>query len=260
MINHLKIQTMRKSLLFVLSVIGLLIGCDGVQKTEKMRLLSQVDSLSVELQTAHQAVQTLEEVGTLMDSIDANRKVLRTHMVEGTPYVDYVNRMNEIHDYVKETNLKIAELEKTAKSARGTTASYARTIRKLKDDLEKKTQEFIALQETVDRIRNENQNLVQTVDLQTGQLAERDEQIKLRVQELEQINKRVDELLAQSKVDEGEAYYARAQAVEETARRTKFAPRKKKASQREALELYKMAVLLGKNEAQQKVDELQAKI
>ena len=40
-------------------------------------------------------------------------------------------------------------------------------------------------------------------------------------------------------------------------RRTKFAPKKKKETKREALELYKLSLSLGKTDAQSKIDELE---
>jgi hypothetical protein len=49
-------------------------------------------------------------------------------------------------------------------------------------------------------------------------------------------------------------------AVEETANRTHFAPRKKKNTMREALELYKQAQVFGKDEAQAKIDELEKRL
>jgi len=61
-------------------------------------------------------------------------------------------------------------------------------------------------------------------------------------------------------VSEADAYFARAQAVEETANRTKLAPKKKKASYQEAIELYKKSLSLGKKEAQAKITALQKKI
>ncbi len=71
---------------------------------------------------------------------------------------------------------------------------------------------------------------------------------------------RVQELMVQSKVDEAESYFARALLVEETAKRTKFAPRKKRASRQQALELYKMSLFLGKEEAQPKIAQLEDKL
>ena len=63
-----------------------------------------------------------------------------------------------------------------------------------------------------------------------------------------------------SKVDEADAYFARAEAVEEAAKRTKLAPRKRKESLKEALELYKKAAALGREDANGKVTELEKRI
>jgi hypothetical protein len=67
-------------------------------------------------------------------------------------------------------------------------------------------------------------------------------------------------LMISSKMSEADAYFARGQAVEEAANRTKLAPRKKKETYREAVELYKKALSLGKNEAQDKITELEKKL
>jgi hypothetical protein len=74
------------------------------------------------------------------------------------------------------------------------------------------------------------------------------------------IEARVQEIMIQGKMSEADAYYARAQAVEEAANRTKLAPRKKKETLREAVELYKKALSLGKNEAQDNITSLEKKL
>ena len=63
-----------------------------------------------------------------------------------------------------------------------------------------------------------------------------------------------------TKLDAADAYYARAEALELAASRTNFQPRKKKITRAEALEMYRMAVLYGKEDAQTKVDELASKL
>ena len=75
-----------KKLLIVGSIAiasALLASCSGA---ENAKLKTQIDSLQSELQISQQTAQTLQEVGTLMDSIDASRQVLRVNMVEGTTY------------------------------------------------------------------------------------------------------------------------------------------------------------------------------
>ena len=59
---------------------------------------------------------------------------------------------------------------------------------------------------------------------------------------------------------QADMYFAQAQALETAAQRTKFAPRKKKETKREALELYKLAYSLGKAEAQNRIDELEKEV
>lgn len=243
-----------KRIIIILSMAGVLFSCG---KEERVRLTHQVDSLKTELYANQEAVQTLQEVGTLIDSIDASRQLLRTNMVEGTTYDDYIARMNGINEYVKDTERKILDLEKNLKSSKSTSRQYASTIKKLKNDLEKTSREMVALQELVTNYKNENYNLTQTVSLKDNELKEKNDLIQVKQQEFSQLETRVQEMMVQSKKSEADAYFAQAQAVEETAKRTKFAPRKKRESEKQALELYKMALFLGKEEAQPKIAQLE---
>ena len=248
---------MLKRLFFIVSMAGILTGC---YKDERLKLASQVDSLRNELNVSQEASQTLREVGILLDSVDASRQLLRTSMVEGTSYDEYISRMHDINDYVKETQVKIRSLEKSLKSSKSATSTYAASVKKLKRDLEKSSKELVALQELVNNYRNQNDNLVQTVGLRDSELAAKTEEIRVKEQELATIENQVKELMVQSKVNEADAYFVHAQAVEETAKRTKFAPRKKKRTQQEALELYRMAFFLGKEEAQPRIAALEKRL
>jgi predicted nucleic acid-binding Zn-ribbon protein len=246
-----------RKLLYVLPLAALLLACDS---KEKEALRKQVDSLNLELERSHEMSQTLTEVGTLMDSIDASRQLLRVNMVEGTTYDDYAARMKNLNSYIKETQTKIEDLEKSLKTSKANASAFSRTIKKMKADLESKTQEISLLQEQVEKYRNENENLVTTVELQDAEIADKQSQIDAKVQELAFIEARVQELMIQSKMSEADAYYTRAIAVEEAANRTKLAPRKKKETLKEAVELYKKALSLGKNEAQAKITELEKRL
>ncbi|MBT1708006.1 hypothetical protein KK062_07225 [Fulvivirgaceae bacterium PWU5] len=248
---------MTRNLVFALPLAALVFGCDT---KEKDQLRTQVDSLKVELETSQKMANTLTEVGVLMDSIDASRQLLRVNMVEGTTYDDYTSRMKDINGYVRDTQKKIDDLEKTVTASNSKNSANAKLLRKLKADLENKTQEIVQLQEQVEKYRSENQNLISTVSMQEAELSDKASQIEAKTQELALIEARVQELMIQSKMTEADAYFARAQAVEEAANRTKLAPRKKKETLKEAVELYKKALSMGKNEAQDKITELEKKI
>ncbi len=240
-----------------MATIGIIMAsCGG--NSEKLQ--SQVDSLRTELQTSQQFATTLQEVGVLMDSIDANRQLLRVNMVEGTTYDNYKSRMKDINNYVKDTQNKISDLEKSLKKSKGNANAFSATIKKLKADLEERNKEIVALNEQVDLLKNENQNLITTVGLQEAELTDKESQIVAKQQELALIEARIQELMVQSKMSEADSYFARGQAIEEAANRTKLAPRKKKDTYKEAIELYKKALSLGKQEAQAKIAALEKKI
>jgi chromosome segregation ATPase len=247
---------MGKNLFFFLAIVLVLASCDN--KSEKLQ--NQLDSMRTELQNNQKFVETLKDVGVLMDSIDANRQLLRVNMVEGTTYTDYTSRMKDINNYVKDTQTKIEDLEKTLKKSKGAANAYAATIKKLKTDLETKSQEISKLQELVASLGNENQNLITTNNLQQAEINDKTSQIEAKKQELALLEEKIQQVQLQSKVSEADSYFARAQAVEEAANRTKLAPRKKKDTYKEAIELYRKSLSLGKTEAQAKIDALSKKI
>jgi chromosome segregation ATPase len=215
---------MIQKLILGLSITIAIAGCTG----ESKKLQLQVDSLKSELQTSQQFSKTLEEVGVLMDSIDANRQLLRVNMVEGTTYDDYTSRMKGINNYVKDTQSKIEDLEKSLKKSKGNANAYAATIKKLKDDLEGKTKEIADLQTKVSDLSTENKNLISTKELQDAEIADKESQIAAKTQELSLIEAKIQSMMEQSKMSEADSYFARAQAIEEAANRTKLAPKKKK--------------------------------
>lgn len=249
---------MIKKLFIVLPIAAVfLVGCDT---KEKAMLQSKVDSLQVKLDESQKVAQTMQEVGALMDSIDVSRQLLKVGIVEGTSYEDYTARMKDIQSYVVETQKKIGDLETELKKSGADRSYLSKTVKRMTKELKEKTDEIASLQGQVEQYKNKNEELVQQVGLQDALLEDKEAEILAKQQELALIEARIQELMIQSKMTEADAYYARAAAVEEAANRTKLAPRKKKETLREALELYKKSLSLGKNEAQAKIDELEAKI
>lgn len=248
---------MSQKLLYLLLIPGFLLSCET---REKEALQVQVDSLKTELEKSHQTSRTLAEIGILLDSIDASRQLLRVNLVEGTPYDDYTGRMEELNDYIQSTQDRVEELEKSLRTSKANAQAFAKTISKLKAELKTKEKEMAFLREEVEKFRHENENLLITVNLQDAEIADKQSEIDAKSQELALIEARVQELMIQSKISEAEAFYTRAQAIETAAERTKLAPRKKRETMIEALELYKKALSLGKSEAQAKIAQLEDRL
>lgn len=230
---------------------ALMMSCDS---KERAQLQHRVDSLSAELQASKQVEATMAEVGVLIDSIDANRQALRAEMVEGTSYTDYIKRLKDINNHISETKTKVAELEKNVKSAK---SSSAVALKRLKQDLELRSQELLALQSEIENMRAENRKLATDITAKDSTLVNREEVIKLREQDIASLEGLVKDINEQTKVKVANLYYAQAQALETAAQRTKFAPKKKKETKREALELYKLSLSLGKSEAEARIAELE---
>lgn len=242
---------MIRTFILGLSVVGILWGCNN--KEREVALQSEIDSLRTELQESQQTAEALQDVGVMIDSIDASRQLLRTDMVEGASYQDYRNRLASIREYVQESQQKIAELERTAQQNRG----YAGTIRRLKADLEKTSQQLTSLEEEVQNFRTENRSLSRTVSARDSIISLNEETLREREESLASLESDIQEMTTESKNFMAESYFKQAAALEEAASRTQFAPRKKKRTQQEALELYKKALEMGKDEAQTKVEELE---
>jgi chromosome segregation ATPase len=236
-----------------LPLLALLWSCD---KKEKEQLQAQVDSLKTELQVSQQTNREFEEIGVLIDSIDASRQLLRADVVEGTTYKDYKNRLQNINQHIKDTQAKITELEKSSKR---TNAAYGQ-IKRLKADLELRSQEIAALQQEVEKFRGENASLTQNLNKRDSTIAVNSETIKLREQDIASLETKVQEINTANRASQADLYFNQAQALETAAERTKFAPKKKKETMREALELYKLSLSFGKQEAQAKVNELEKEV
>jgi hypothetical protein len=242
-----------KAGILTLGLAAVLVSC-GTQ--EKERLQSKIDSLNTELQASQAEASQLKEVNVLIDSIDASRRVLRANVVEGTSYSNYSERLNDINQYIKESQAKIAELEKKSKNAAGLSAS----VKRLKSDLELRQQEIAALQLEVSKMRSENETMVRAISQKDSTLLAKDEVIKVRETDISSLETLMKDTNEQNKINTANLYYDQAKALEKVADRTNFAPRKKKEALREALELYKISLSLGKQEAQKKIEALEKEL
>jgi chromosome segregation ATPase len=242
-------------------VLGMLIvliaSCNNTQVEQ---LKAENDSLRHELETRYSIVEAMREIKILIDSIDDSRNVLHLNLREGTTYNEVTERLENINAYVKKTENKITTIEKELKASKSNASAYSMMVEALKDELSIRASEIETLEEQVVNYQTKNKGLLKTVKLQETELVEMRSQITTKQQELSLIEAKVDEMVDNFKVTEAEAYFARGQAVEEAAKRTKLAPIKKKETYREALTLYEKALSLGKAEAQTKITELQKKV
>jgi len=249
---------MKKSPVLLFIAFLFLFSC--VSKKENDQVLMENEELKAELTRAQMAVSTLEEVGSLIDSIDKARNALQLELEGGTDYEDYLQRMKDINSYVSDTEAKITALESELNKSSSNSQAYVRTINKLKSDLAGKTKEIAELQTSVETYKKENTDLLNTVDLKASEIADLESNITMKMEELTLIENRIQELMKKSEMSEADANYALGEALEEAANRTKLAPKKKKETLKEAIEYYKKSLAFGREDAQAKIDALEKKI
>jgi hypothetical protein len=243
-----------KSLIITFILAATLLSC-GTKERE--RLQSSVDSLKIVVADNQQREIAMNEVGIVLDSIDYNRQILRVRIVEGISYADYVARLKEINEHIKKSKQKIAALEGSLKNSKSTSAA---TIRRLKADVEMKSQEIVGLQLEVIKLREQNGSLTASLSQRDSTVSSQSETIRLKSAEVSSMQALVSDINEQNRIKVADLYFAQASALETAADRTKFAPRKKKETRREALELYRLSYSLGNDDALVKIAELEKKI
>lgn len=243
------------SLIPIVVLVFAFVSC-GKKKleTQNMALQSELDSLSIILSETESAVESLSDIGIILDSIESQRNIIRMEMVEGgIAYEDYVKRVEALNGYLEQAESKISKLEKSQRS-------YASIVKKLREELNEKNREVDALEIILNDFKADNVSMQGTIRLQEAEIQDLEWEIQLKEQELSLIEEKIDQMIEVSKMSEADGYYARGVAYEEAANRTKLAPRKKKETLKQALELYQQALDLGHEGAQAKVDELSEKV
>ncbi len=243
-----------KNYIIVIAIAATLFSCDT---KEKAHLQLRIDSLNNALVESKKTELALNEVGIILDSIDINRHVLRVKIVEGITYANYIDRLNEINTHIKDSQAKITALENNLK---GSKAASAATIHRLKSDIEMKSKEIVALQLEVIKLRDQNGSLTASLNQKDSTISSQSEMIKLKSGNVSALEGLVKDINDQNRIKVAGLYFAQAQALETAANRTKFAPRKKKETRREALELYKLSYSLGNLDAESKIQELEKKL
>jgi chromosome segregation ATPase len=243
-----------KTYLLAMGVAAALFSCNTKEKT---RLEFKVDSLSTALRQGQKAELAMNEVGILLDSIDENRHALHTKITEGITYAAYISRLKDINTHIKDSEAKLVEVENALKNSNNGSSA---TIRRLKADLAARSQEIVSLQLDVVTLREQNKSLLANSNRKDSIISSRDEMIKLKNADVASLEGLVQDINDQNRIKVGNLYFAQAQALEVAAERTKFAPRKRKETRREALELYKLSFSLGNTDAEAKIQELEKKL
>lgn len=240
-------------ILFLFSV-----GCTSKEQLTKLQ--TENDSLRKELSTSQEMLYTFKEVGSLIDSIDQSRNALRVNIIEGTPYFSYTERLNEINSYIKSSERKILNLESTLKEYSNQSDAYEMLVAALKDELTIAIEDMRRMEDRVSSAVKGNKDVNQIVKVQRGNLEDFQLQLDAKYEEVKLFEVRIQELTSKLQITEADAMFAQAQALELAAKRTRLAPRKKKETYNQALDLYRKAQQAGHPDALAKINDLKKRV
>jgi chromosome segregation ATPase len=242
----------------IIVLIGLAIsGCNSKRIAE---LEAQNDSLQNELKARGFMSQGMREVNSLLDSIDINRNLLTEELTNISTVEDLKTRLQGVNEYVKRSEKKIATIEAQLRSSRNEAFAYTMMVDALKGEVVIRDGEVIHLTSAVSEYQNANQNLLDSLRFHEGKVNDMHFSISEKQKQLAALESKVHSLENDFRLTEAEVYYAKARLLEEAARRTRLAPQKKKQTLTEALELYRKAYSLGKNEAKVNIQLLEGNV
>lgn len=243
---------MKSSVALLLFVSVLILSACSNKKIE--RLTFQNDSLKRELKKAQTILANFEEVTASFDAFEGLRKVIPSQAVSKTTHDAMASKIMAINEHVLTTDKKIKSLDHQLKSSRYENSAYVMMVDAVKSELQIRVDEVTILERNIADIEQQNQELSIEKEKVVSELLYKVNEKQVALSGLED---RLHRMETNFRNAEAEAVYARAVAVEESARKTRLAPAKKKITLSEALELYKKARALGKVEADLNIQALE---
>jgi|GEM_PF-4565702 len=231
---------------------------------ENDTLRNRISVLEAELDssknTSQQFSDQFQKVDLLIDSISKSESYIAFNLETGTSYQDHIDRLRGLSAFVEYTRQKILSLEKRMADVHTENTTLKMLIGKMRKELENKDKIISRLRKQVSEYEVENEELIKLVDLQKKEIIDIEQQLKLKMTALEKAENSIKELKTEKEKVMADAFYEKAEAAEEIAKRTNFAAQKKKKAYEEALSLYKMAYEAGRTDAQQKINALEKKL
>jgi len=233
----------------------------GCQNTE---LKSRISELEIELDstrnTSEQLSTQFKKVDFLIDSITKSESYIAFNLEAGTTYQDHIDRLRGLSAFVEYTRQKMLKLEQSMVETNSENTALQLLISKMRKELENKDKIISQLRQQVNEYEAENEELIKLVDLQKREIIDIEQQLKLKMTALKQAETNISRLKSESDQLLADTFFEKAEATEEIANRTNFAPKKKKEALEKAINLYKMAFDAGRQDAQVKIEALEKRL
>lgn len=211
-------------------------ACDSKKIGE---LRSENDSLLQEIEYRNNILIAMNEVNDIADSIlNMHGEGMNDHQ-----YQRYLERIQYLHGVLMVSKQKLGYLNEELGKSKEEAGAYNLMVMALQDEVSLRDDEISGQQKEIHGAKRAYQKNISELE---KAVAQKDKELMLLQSAIEEIKR----------LNAAESFFVKAQRIEEKARKIIFAPRKKKESYREALELYQRSYLLGKVEAGARIQAL----
>lgn len=249
----------RITILFLSLLVCFLTGC-GIQ-SENEQLKQKVSELENELNDKNvvsvKLSNQLNKVDLLIDSISKSEAYMAFNLEMGTSYQDHVDRLRSLSAFIEYTRQKMLKLENQMSEQNSEYNTMQLLISRMRKELEAKDLIIKKLRNQIANYEAENEELIRLVDLQKKEIIDIEQQLKLKIAALNKAEMSIEALKTEKDKIIADAFFEQAEATEQIANMTKFAPKKKKEAYNDALNLYKMALEAGRKDAAGKIKEIE---
>jgi Tfp pilus assembly protein PilO len=235
------------SIVFVPIIALLLMRCGS---GEISRLRSENERLRNALQEYQPDIAAMYSMRAQLDSIDINRNAFRPAM-SSVPSAEAVrSRLRDINRYVITSGQELTRFEDDLRLSQKAVSSYKLMIDALKSEIVIRDEEISDLRAALSVYQRANTWL-------TYNAVRQKDSVDLLGQDLALLEAKISGIITHLRIREGDVMYARGKAAQEAARRAGTKASQKRDAYREALEVYKKAYSLGKQEAMESIEELE---
>lgn len=226
------------------------LSCDS-QKIAQLQ--SENESLRKELAARESMLQDINRQIERLEALQVAVSQAPKKDPELSSAMRLKNSIDMMTDQIMAFVKKMEKLEEHLADSENEAFAYLMMVDALKGEVGIRDGEILQMTDSVAYYESRTLDVEASLQVKEQAIDELYRQIHEKQQKLVALEQRVDHFVRLSEADQ---YFLKAKVLEESARKVRLAPQRRKETFLEALELYKKSLALGKQEAAQRIENI----